>query len=259
MKRGTNIEAVTVCCGYDDFLREAARYNIPHFDRWIIVTEPQDEKTREVCRKFNLEVILTEDGRRHGTPFNKGRMIERGLQHTSSEGFRIHIDADMVLPHRFVHLLEIADLQNDFIYGIDRILCQGWDQWQQVQRSKFLMGGSHEYHFKIAMNLGLDFGARWAHPVMGYCPIGAFQMWHSSEDEWRGIRQKPYPMHHGNACRSDVKQALRFDRHKRALIPEIVAIHLESEAAKMGANWNGRTTKRFGPDSKPGPFSKESC
>lgn len=52
--------------------------------------------------------------------------------------------------------------------------------------------------------------------------------------------------------------ALQWDRRKRALIPELLVAHLESEAAPTGANWEGRTTARFGPqpqantaDTKP--------
>lgn len=259
MDRADRLEAITVCVGYDDFLRESARYNSHHFDRWIVVTEPGDTLTREVCRKFNLECVLTEDGKRHGAPFNKGRMIERGLQQTSADGFRIHLDADMVLPNQFRTLCETADLQKDTIYGVDRMLCKSWEEWQRVQKSGFLNGGHYEFHCYVKTDAGLSLGQRWAHPQMGYCPIGAFQLWHSAEDEWKGIRVKPYPMAHGNACRSDIRHALRWDRHKRQLIPEILAVHLESQPAKMGANWNGRTTRRFGPPPPKGGPEGGSC
>ena len=42
---------------------------------------------------------------------------------------------------------------------------------------------------------------------------------------------------------------LQWARPDRILIPEIVAVHLESEPSAMGANWKGRTTKAFGPVS----------
>lgn len=72
------IEAVTVCVGYDDFLATVAPYNIPHLDRWLVVTRPDDEKTREVCRRFNIDVLLSSDC--GDDDFAKGKMIERGLQ-----------------------------------------------------------------------------------------------------------------------------------------------------------------------------------
>lgn len=253
MKRIQYLEAVSICCGYADFLSESAKYNIPLFDRWVIVTEARDEETREVCRRLNLECILSEDGHFNGASFAKGRLVERGLQHLSGNGWRLHIDADMVLPHRFRTLLEAADLQEDMLYGVDRLMCKSWEDWVRVKSSTWLQGGQYDYHCRVNPNhgIGLQLGTRWAHPVMGYCPIGAFQMWHSSQDEWRGVRIKPYPLNHSTSCRTDIQFSLQFDRKKRALLPEVIAIHLESEPSEKGINWAGRKSKRFGPEIKP--------
>jgi hypothetical protein len=38
----------------------------------------------------------------------------------------------------------------------------------------------------------------------------------------------------------------RWGRENRELLPEFVAVHLESEECAMGANWKGRKTKYFG-------------
>lgn len=259
MRRSERLEAVTVCVGYDDFLQETAKWNVPHFDRWIIVTTPGDLKTREVCRRYNLECVLSEDAQRHGHLFNKGRLAERGLQHTSADGWRIHIDADIALPHRFRHMLEMSDLQYDSIYGIDRAMVHGYEQWQKFLKTGWLQSGAYDYHCYVGFPKGLDVGTRWVHTQMGYVPIGFFQMWHSSQDEWRGIRVKPYPSQHGNACRSDVQHGLRWDKHKRAIIPEVIGIHLDSEVVDRGTNWNGRKTRRFVPWEPRGKNSCGSC
>ena len=105
-----NIEAITVCIGYSDFLGEAARLNAGLLDRWLIVTSESDEATREVCRRHSLQTLLSEDHHREGADFAKGRLIERGLQQLSSDGWRLHLDADIVLPHRFRQLLQSAHL-----------------------------------------------------------------------------------------------------------------------------------------------------
>jgi hypothetical protein len=255
-----NIEAVTICVGYDDFLQETVKWNLPLFEDWVIVTEPWDEKTREVCRRFNLRCVLSEDGKRHAqnmsewTKFNKGRLIERGLQHLSGHGWRLHIDADIALPTiRFRHSLDGAELHEDHIYGIDRILVKSWDDWQKLAASGYMTGGNHDYMCRVTFPKGFEIGTRWAHPVMGYAPVGFFQLWHSSQDEWRGVRVKPYPLNHSTACRTDIQHSLQFDRSKRAIIPEIVGVHLESEPAPKGANWGGRKTKLFGPKKGKGP------
>jgi len=195
-------------------------------------------------------MILSDDGKRHGDGFSKGRLVERALTHLSAEGWRLHIDADVVLPHDFKHRLLAADLQKDTIYGVDRVMIKSFEQWETLLRSGYLYGGQYDYHCRTSFVDKLEIGTRWAHPQFGWVPIGYFQLWHSSQDEAAGVRIKPYPMNHGNACRTDVQHALQWDRHKRALIPEIIAVHLESEAAKKGTNWQGRKTKYFGKPTK---------
>jgi hypothetical protein len=87
----------------------------------------------------------------------------------------------------------------------------------------------------------------------GYEPIGFFQMWHPGTSS-----VTLYPETHGAADRTDVLHAKKWPRKYRALIPEVIAIHLDSEdldLKKMGKNWNGRKTKMFGyspvPPEKP--------
>jgi hypothetical protein len=57
---------------------------------------------------------------------------------------------------------------------------------------------------------------------------------------------KAYPQGHSKACRTDVQFALKWDRHKRAVVPELIVVHLESEKVPKGSNWSGRSTKQFG-------------
>jgi hypothetical protein len=242
-----NIEAVTVCVGYGDFLAAVVPWNAPHFNRWIIVTEEQDAETRDVCRRHGLQCLLSHDHKRDGAVFNKGRLVERALQHTSEDCWRLHIDADVVLPARFRQLADAAHLRAESIYGVDRINVRSWEKWQELLRSGWLQATDGRGPHTCPFPEGFPVGARWMHPEAGYVPIGFFQLWHWLADEHRGVRQRPYPITHGSAARSDVKHGLQWDRQLRALIPEIVVAHLESEPCQVGANWKGRTTKRFGP------------
>ena len=50
------IEAITVCVGYADFLAETVKENLPVLDDLVVITSPDDEKTRAVCRKHNIHV-----------------------------------------------------------------------------------------------------------------------------------------------------------------------------------------------------------
>lgn len=242
-----DIEAVTVCVNYSDFLQAVIPWNLPHFSRWVIVTTPGDEETREVCRKFGLETLLTEEGCEPGQAFNKGRMVERGMQQLSADAWHLHIDADIALPGAFNRLLTSARVEASphKIYGCDRLMVRSWDAWQALLKSGYL-NREHDYHCRLNLPPGVEVGSRWVHWNTGYCPIGFFQLAHQGAIEWRGARQRPYPARHGDACRSDVQYALQWDRKDRELLAEVIVVHLESEPAKLGANWKGRTTAKFG-------------
>lgn len=248
-----NLEAVTVCIGYADFLREIVPHNVPVLDRWVIVTSPQDEETREVCRHYSLPTILTDDATRNGEPFNKGRIIERGLQHLSSVGWRLHLDADIALPSGFRQRLRASDLDEQNIYGADRVMVRSYEEWKRLLASGWM---AHSQHCLVTPPTGFPIGTRWVHHETGYVPIGFFQLWHSSADQWRGTRIRPYPSRHNDACRSDVQHALQWDRNRRELLPEVLVVHLESEPCANGTNWKGRKTKRFGSQPKPNCVSK---
>jgi hypothetical protein len=254
------IEAVTVCCRYADFLRETIPYNLPHLDRWLIVTDEDDADTREVCRQHNLEVVITDDFYRSGARFDKARGIDRGLQLLTHDDWVLHLDADIALPGHTRQTLANADLDPRVVYGCDRVIVRGWDRWQRLRASGFLHRLSRSHHHNVCFPGGFDVGARWADSRHGYAPIGFFQLFHRDAVLYRGTRLRRYPCHgHCDAARTDVQFSLQWDRRYRALIPELVVFHLESEDAAVGANWSGRTTKPFGPDGQGNSYSGARC
>ena len=209
-----------------------------------MVTSEDDEETREVCRRYSLDCLLTEDWKIDGN-FAKGRIIERGLQHLRKEGWRVHMDADLILPRDTRRLLDAAHLNPQKIYGIDRVMVQGFEKWQKFQQAGWM---HHSYQNNVKFPEGFSVGARWVDIREGYVPIGFFQMWHSDTDIWRGTRIRRYPQAHNDACRTDTQHSLQWDRQDRELLPELIGVHLESESTVNGTNWNGRKTKRFGPE-----------
>jgi len=238
------IEAVSVCVGYGDFLAVTLPRNLHLFDRLVIVTTPEDRETREVCRRFGVVPVVTREFYRGGDPFNKGRGINKGLDQLSHRDWVCHLDADVILPSRFRNVLRDADLDPEALYGCDRVMVRSWWDWLKLRDSGYLQ---HDYHCRVNFPKGLEVGCRWANEQYGYCPIGFFQCWHSSADLYQGVHLRPYPTAHNDAARGDVQFAIQWDRRKRHLLPEVVAVHLESEPCSLGANWRGRQTRRFGP------------
>ena len=154
-----------------------------------------------------------------------------------------------MLPRRFRDLLDWAHLDERCIYGADRCNVVGWEAWRKIKADK---GGwdNHSYESGLRFADCAPVGTRWVSKLHGYVPIGFFQLWHGSAMIDRGIHVRHYPYHHGDAARTDVQFALQWDRRHRVLLPEVVVLHLESEPAKLGANWCGRTTRPFGPGGK---------
>ncbi len=239
------IEAITVCIDYADFLAETCTHNLPHFDRWLIVTSPADEKTRALCRERNLEVLLTDDHRRGGRQFDKARIIDRGLQLLTHRDWVLHLDADIVLPPHARQTLDAAELDPRCLYGWDRVMVHSRERWETLKR-EFLPRWSRSHHYNVCFPGNHDIGARWADPHHGYVPIGFSQLWHGPSTMDQGIRFRRYSNHgHNDAARTDVQFALQWDRPYRVLLPELVCLHLESVRGKPGANWQGRTTPPF--------------
>lgn len=240
------IHAVSVVIGYSDIFAECIPYNQGLFDSWTVVTTERDESTRELCRRHAIKTLLTDDGKRGGE-FNKGRMIERGLQQLPASGWRLHIDADIVLPFQLHRQLEAAHLDERCIYGCDRVMINSYEAFQKLKTSGWL---AHDWNHRVNPPPGYNIGARWVHHQEGWAPIGFFSLWAASADEWHGARTRPHPRAHGTACRTDVQMSLQFDRRQRVFLPELLVIHLDPEPSGLGANWSGRTTKPWGPAGK---------
>jgi hypothetical protein len=239
------LEAITVCVGYGDFLKETLPFNLPLVDELVVVTSEDDEETRAVCRKHNLRHVMSDDHKRGGK-FNKARLINRVLDSIGGQDWILHVDADIVLPSQLRNMLEWAHLDTSCIYGADRQRVVGWDKWTALKKhlgawNNHLHEMGHWFHPEYPMM------SRLVSSVHGYTPIGAFQLFHGSQIIQDAYHVRKYPIEHGDAARTDIQFSLQWDRRKRILLPEVVCLHLESQVSPRGANWNGRTTQRFGP------------
>ena len=232
------LESIIVCKDYGDFLEHTLPENMQHFDRMVVVTHPSDNRTKTLCNRYGIDCIETEEFHRDGDLFNKGRVINQGLSHLRHDGWLLHMDADVLLPHGFRNLLENAQLDKRNIYGADRLNTTSYDHWQN---NKHHTKPAHQWRYMVTAPKEFNLGARLLHQEYGYCPIGYFQLWHSSAG-------KKYPIVNGSAEHGDVLFAIQWKRENRVLLPEIIVYHLESDGdAPMGANWKGRKTPEFKP------------
>jgi hypothetical protein len=232
------IEAVVVCVNYSDFLAHTISKNVELVDRLVVVSHTDDKLTHRLCDKFSVDCIKTEVFNDDGDRFNKGRAINLGLSNLRHDGWMLHLDADILLPHRFRHCLQMAKLDKRCLYGADRLNSISYENWKKYESRTT---PQHSYRFMVTPQPEFPLGSRLLHLEYGYCPIGYFQLWHNS-------MRRNYPIVCGSAEHSDVLFAVQWNREHRILLPEFFCYHLESELVKMGANWDGRKTKPFGPE-----------
>lgn len=237
------IEAVIVCKDYSDFLEHTLPDNMQQLDRVIVVTHPDDKATQRLCTRYGIDFVDTKVMHHGGDKFNKGRAINLGLSHLKHEDWILHLDADILLPHGFRRALTHAELNRANLYGCDRLNTKSYDHWM---RHKYKTIPQHQWRFMVTPNEEFPLGARLMHQEYGYCPIGFFQLWHSSAN-------RKYPILSGSAEHSDVLFSVQWARENRILLPELFVYHLESESSGMGTNWRGRKTKPFGHPSHHKP------
>lgn len=238
LQKKRKIEAITVCVGYADFLRWTMPFNKNLFDRFVVVTMPHDIETQKVCEFWHVETVITDSFHQNGDAFNKANGINAGLSRLSLNDWVVHLDADIFLPPRSGQILKTLPLNPKKLYSIDRINCKSFDSFlafleqpeAQHPNNGLMVFNAFENGSRL-LDLDSD----------GWLPIGYFQMWNPLVSE-----VLTYPNQHGAADRTDVLFTRRWTRENRELLPELVAVHLESEECAMGANWKGRKTKYFG-------------
>lgn len=232
------IEAVIICVNYSDFLAHTLPHNKQYFNRLVVVTDKNDLDTKNLCDFYNVECVQTNVFYENGDKFNKAKGINEGLKRLDKDAWICHLDADIFLPALTRIILENARLREDHIYGIDRMMCPSYKDWIHFIENPRLMHTAWVYVYTNIFPLGVRVAL---YKNEGYIPIGFFQMWNP-----KGSGIYKYPDIHDTAARTDMLMAKQFSRECRSLIPELVAIHLDSEQLpEMGKNWNGRSTKPF--------------
>jgi glycosyltransferase involved in cell wall biosynthesis len=226
------LECVVTCVGFDDFLDVCLGVNHSHVDTLIVVTDHNDKKTQQVAAKHGCICVQSDLFKKNGRNFNKGAAINAGFSRFQYHGWRMHLDADILLPDSFRRILfNHTDLDRSCIYGADRTDVHGMDELKKVRRKRheqpqFAWGFFIESFFDRALS------PRYMDPLRGYVPIGYFQLWHASA-------QKAYPYSLGTASHDDVQFAEQWSRIHRRLLPNLTVGHLVQQAPKLAENWDG--------------------
>lgn len=217
--------------GFDDLLDVTLGYNHPHVDHLIVVTSHQDKKTQGVCHKHGVTCVQTDLFGKNGRKFNKGAAINAGMGHFQYQGWRLHLDADIILPDNFRRMLfNHTHLDKSGLYGCDRVNVIGLGALQGLNQQ-------HLHSALTEVTTG-PVGARYISPLQGYLPLGFFQLWHSS-------CQKDYPYSLGTAAHDDMLFAGLWPRSHRHHLASVICYQLSQRQPVWGENWEIRTSPRL--------------
>lgn len=235
------LEAVLTCVGFDDSLDYTLGANHPHLDHLIVVTSHEDRATQSVCQKHSVTCVQTDLFQKNGRTFNKGAAINAGFGHFQYHGWRLCLDVDIILPDNFRRLLfNHSHLDPDCLYGADRVDLVGVSELRTLRETS-LTFPQHAYQSGVSsVHGGAVFqrqpsasSARFVDSLVGYCPIGFFQLWNAR-------KQRPYPYSLGTAAHDDVLFAQSWPLAQRRLLPSAVCYHLVGRPPYYGENWDGK-------------------
>lgn len=236
------LECVVVCINYSDFLAHTLPFNKKHFNKMVVVTDTKDINTQKLCEKWNVQCVASDEMYVTDSAIpNKGVAINLGLNQLDRDGWVVSMDADIWLPDETRSILSKQYLDETKLYGIDRMMCNSYEDWINFLFStKTIYEGwiyQHIDHFKMGTRLIQYHGDL-------YWPIGFFQLWNPSVSN---ITTYPIADSLPGYDRVDVQMLKQFPASKRELLASLVCIHLASQDHSQGQNWRGRGTKQFGP------------
>lgn len=241
------IDCICACVNYGDFLAQTLPWNNGLFDRLLVVTDTKDRETVDVCRQYGVECHRTDSFYKDGAQFSKANAVNEAMDILRPQDWCLILDADVVLPTSFRALLERMARQMEIdgkcVYGVDRLMIKDWKTWQDFAPT---LRKIDAYFVPIHLPVGTRFAAV---ARDGWVPIGFFQLWNPRVS---GIDRYPEGK---DAADSDVVFGALWPRNRRVLIPDFVAVHLETEAAIFGQNWRGRKTPRFEAPPSDSPMA----
>lgn len=122
------MNSLTVCVGqaYTDLLAITLPRNARHFERTLVVTSPEDEKTIALAESVpNVEVFATEAFYRYGATLNKGLALEWAFDYIRRHGWMCVWDADTILSDFDKGLC----LDKKFLYSARRRILHDPKRW----------------------------------------------------------------------------------------------------------------------------------
>ena len=219
------LEVIIPCVGFDDMLAVTLSQNVHHLDHLIVVTTHEDAQTCRVAEEYGATVIRTDLFGHQGKALAKGAALNAALAFCQFSGWRLVLDADIILPESFRRILfNHTHLDPQCLYGADRVDVIGRAALNSI---KYPQWGHRE---EVLTNLPIR--ARVNTRLAGYLPLGYFQLWHAES-------HKSYPSTAGATGLDDAVFAMQWPVSHRRLLPSVIVYHICAAQPQLGENWDG--------------------
>lgn len=208
------LHAVSISINYADFFRLSAIWNKRYFDRWTIVTVPEDKETLAICEEHGLEPVFTERVHLNGAGFNRRACINDGLAAAKSTDWTAIFDVDTLL---------LEDLRPQLydkhsFYSTHRTYITAWSQFLDWLTGKHTLG------------------ACWNHD----CGYGFLQVFHSQsakvKNGWYGEEGNPDKIGDGDI---EFRERWEINHERKHFMTGCVHV------GPPGINWYGRKSPTF--------------
>lgn len=206
------IRGITISVGYAFTLGITLVRNMRHLAECVVVTSPEDTATQEVASKVpGVRVLVSDAGTRHGARFNKGLLMEAGLDFLGRDGKILIHDADILLPD----VVPFDQFREGCLHGCRRRILEDPRRWRA----------------------DLDWSA--CPPARDGGPIGYAQLFDASDTALRD-RRPWYDVSFGHAGGGDAAFMRHWPPSKYVMLPMDV-LHLGPRDTNwFGADQDGR-------------------
>lgn len=203
------VDVIIVSVDYNDFLSITLE-SIPSSFNVTVVTSPDDIICQEICKKFEVNCVVTKRMYEDNAVFNKGKAINEGLKSIQNPDWILLLDADIYLQSDLADLIR-PNMDINTLVTCKRLIIKNGEDFEKWKN-------------------GEDVGRMERSKGYGY-----FQLFNSN---CQSNRKFFYSEDFKDASYSDLEFRDRF-KIKREL--NTYVIHL----GETNKNWSGRITESF--------------
>lgn len=90
----------TCCVNYADMLALTYPFNRHFFKAFVVVTAPDDKRTKLFCRANGIKLVLSESYKQDGSTFNRAAMLNQAIEYCMKnypDEWLVSMDADVIM------------------------------------------------------------------------------------------------------------------------------------------------------------------